>query len=605
MDIAWNSRPASTSDDIRSLVRPDHVHRRAYADPAVFQLEQERIFGRLWIYVAHESQLKKPGDFVRTRLAAYEVLVTRHTDGKIYVLQNRCPHRGARICMVDRGNSKVFSCPYHAWSFRPDGSLDSVPHRKSYPDAFSLDDPQNHMQRIGRVASYRGFVFATLNENPAPLTEHLGPMTEVIDNLVDRAPDGEIEIADFKLHAGVSRQLEAPSGERRRHLPSELRAFLLGRAGAPRARQRLDPRQGPDPRDAARKRLRLRRVGEHPAQRPPGGHAYMNNIYNKGVLANQDTDPVAARYRAALTERLGAENAARVLAMNRFNNIIYPNLVINAQYQQMRVTIPISVDRTIVRIHCFRLKGAPDEMFHRAVRFLTTLGSPVSMIFSDDVEMLERCQQGLAQDVGPWIDFSRGIGTRPARTRRQHLGRGQRDADAGAVPGLGQLHDRRGGVMLDYATQRRIELFLFEEARLLDAGQFEEWLKLYEPQGIYWMPSQPGQTDPLNVASIMYEDHAILSIRVQRLLEARALVLTPMPRTTHLVSNIEAQEADGGEFTVGAAFICVEHQAEKQSIYSGRHAYQLTRKDHSFRIKMKRVALVNGDGMHSPMAMPL
>ena len=97
--------------------------------------------------------------------------------------------------------------------------------------------------------------------------------------------------------------------------------------------------------------------------------------------------------------------------MNRFNNIIYPNLVINAQYQQMRVTIPISVDRTIVRIHCFRLKGAPDEMFHRAVRFLTTLGSPASMIFSDDVEMLERCQQGLARDVGPWVDFSRGFGS--------------------------------------------------------------------------------------------------------------------------------------------------------------------------------------------------
>ena len=136
----------------------------------------------------------------------------------------------------------------------------------------------------------------------------------------------------------------------------------------------------------------------------------MNNIYSKGVLANQDTDPVAARYRAALTERLGPERAARVLAMNRFNNIIYPNLVINAQYQQMRVTVPVSVDRTIVHIHCFRLKGAPDEMFHRAVRFLTTLGSPMSMIFSDDVEMLERCQQGLASDVGPWIDFSRGIG---------------------------------------------------------------------------------------------------------------------------------------------------------------------------------------------------
>ena len=71
---------------------------------------------------------------------------------------------------------------------------------------------------------------------------------------------------------------------------------------------------------------------------------------------------------------------------------------------------------------------------------------------------------------------------------------------------------------------------------------------LYAPQGIYWMPSQPDQTDPLNVASIIYEDHAILSIRVQRLLEARALVLTPMPRTTHLVSNIEVHESETDDF---------------------------------------------------------
>src|SRR5437763_5988372 len=107
--------------------------------------------------------------------------------------------------------------------------------------------------------------------------------------------------------------------------------------------------------------------------------------------------------------------------------------------------------------------------------------------------------------------------------------------------------------MLDWQTQRRIELFLFEEARLLDAGQFQEWLKLYEPQGIYWIPSQPGQTDPLNVASIVYEDHAILAIRVQRLLEARALVLTPMPHTTHLIGNVEAEEAGDGGFAVSAA----------------------------------------------------
>ena len=87
-------------------------------------------------------------------------------------------------------------------------------------------------------------------------------------------------------------------------------------------------------------------------------------------------------------------------------------------------------------------------------------------------------------------------------------------------------------MILSYETQREVELFLLNEAKLLDAGEFEAWLELYEPAGIYWMPSQPGQTDANNVASIMYEDHAILAIRVRRLLEARALVLTPIcPRS--------------------------------------------------------------------------
>ena len=159
--------------------------------------------------------------------------------------------------------------------------------------------------------------------------------------------------------------------------------------------------------------------------------------------------------------------------------------------------------------------------------------------------------------------------------------------------------------MLPYETLREIELFILREARLLDAGQFEAWLDLYAPQGIYWMPSQAGQTDPLGVASIIYEDHAILAIRVQRLLEARALVLTPMPRTTHLVSNIEVLESEADDFTVETTFACVEYQGERQRIYSGRQTYHLARQNGSFRIKLKRVALLNCDGAHSPITIPL
>jgi benzoate/toluate 1,2-dioxygenase subunit beta len=158
---------------------------------------------------------------------------------------------------------------------------------------------------------------------------------------------------------------------------------------------------------------------------------------------------------------------------------------------------------------------------------------------------------------------------------------------------------------LSYEVQREVELFILREAKLLDSGQFEAWLALYAPQGIYWMPSQPGQTDPKGVASIMYEDHAILAMRVQRLLEARALVLTPMPRTTHLVTNIEVTESDSDAFAVEAAFICIEHQGERQRIYSGRHTHNLVRENGSFRIALKQVALANCDGIHAPMTIPI
>ena len=137
--------------------------------------------------------------------------------------------------------------------------------------------------------------------------------------------------------------------------------------------------------------------------------------------------------------------------------------------------------------------------------------------------------------------------------------------------------------------------------------QFESWLDLYAPDGIYWMPSKPGQTDPLDVASIIYEDHAILAIRVQRLLEARALVLTPMPRT---VPPREQYRGAGGDAcsddsSVAAAFLCIELQGERQRIYSGRQTHQITRHEDTFRIELKRVALVNCDGVHVPMTIPL
>ena len=136
-------------------------------------------------------------------------------------------------------------------------------------------------------------------------------------------------------------------------------------------------------------------------------------------------------------------------------------------------------------------------------------------------------------------------------------------------------------------------------------GKFATWLTLYAPEGTYWMPNQPGQTDPKGVASLIYEDYAILAIRVRRLREARALVLTRMPRTTHLISNIEIRKGAADQFIAGATFMCIEHQGDQQRLYSGRHIHHLARQNGSFRAAHKRLMLANCDASHSPMTIPI
>jgi 3-phenylpropionate/cinnamic acid dioxygenase small subunit len=148
---------------------------------------------------------------------------------------------------------------------------------------------------------------------------------------------------------------------------------------------------------------------------------------------------------------------------------------------------------------------------------------------------------------------------------------------------------------------------LYEEARLLDAGRFEDWLALFAPDGVYWVPSQRGQTDPLTVPSIIYEDRGILAIRVRRLAHPRAHVLAPMPRTTHLVTNVETVESDAAadEHRVDSALLVVEHRDNRQRLFSGRCTHRLRHRDGVLKIVMKRVDLADCDGVHGAITIPL
>ena len=116
-------------------------------------------------------------------------------------------------------------------------------------------------------------------------------------------------------------------------------------------------------------------------------------------------------YRAALALAHGEAKVRDILAIDRFNNLIWPNMSVNSRFQTLRVVQPVAVDRTVVTSMCFRMKGAPPEMFDLSLRFLNTASSPASLVASDDLEIFERCQRGLADPAAEWLDMSRAMGS--------------------------------------------------------------------------------------------------------------------------------------------------------------------------------------------------
>lgn len=110
------------------LVRKDAVHGNAYRDPDVFNAELERILADGWVYIGHASEVPTVGDFTNSALGIQPVIMCRDESGDVQVFFNRCRHRAASVCQVDRGQTKSFRCEYHGWTYAFDGRLTQVPY---------------------------------------------------------------------------------------------------------------------------------------------------------------------------------------------------------------------------------------------------------------------------------------------------------------------------------------------------------------------------------------------------------------------------------------------------------------------------------------------
>ena len=151
------------------------VARQIFADEGIYRLELERIFARAWNFMCHESQLPNPGDFLLSYIGEESVICVRDRKGGFQVMLNSCRHRGNAVCRAEKGNVRSFMCTYHGWTYGLDGSLIGVP---GYKDLYheQLDKSQWGLIRAAKVASYKGFVFATMDPEAPELEDYLGPV---------------------------------------------------------------------------------------------------------------------------------------------------------------------------------------------------------------------------------------------------------------------------------------------------------------------------------------------------------------------------------------------------------------------------------------------
>ncbi|MBF5096517.1 Rieske 2Fe-2S domain-containing protein [Azospirillum sp. INR13] len=371
------------------VIRPDHIHGSLYTNPAVFEAELERIWRRTWVYVGHESEVPKPFDYVMKSIGPEPIIMTRGRDGQVHLVHNRCPHRGKHVCVVEKGNARSFTCPYHGWSFDNDGPIRGMPFPSGYD---GVDRDLLGLGKVARVASYKGFVFGSLAAEGPTLEEHLGGAKYALDALCNLSPEGEVEITSgFLKHKVRANWKFLVENETDGYHPAFTHASIFEVAGS-----RIAELYGSDSLCVARD------FGN--------GHTEMDlrPEFRKrdepmswfGTSAEKLPD-----YVARMNAAYGEKKAREIMIDGSPHIMIFPNLFI-AEIQ-MFVIQPISVDLSVQHVTPLQFKGAPD--LNRRLR-QQTMGSvgPAGFLLADDAVMYEGTQRGVHFTNPEWLYLGRG-----------------------------------------------------------------------------------------------------------------------------------------------------------------------------------------------------
>jgi p-cumate 2,3-dioxygenase alpha subunit len=393
------------------------VHRSVMTSPEILQLERERIFGRTWLYVGHESEVLKPGDFCRRVVAGRPLFMIRGRDNRVRIFINSCLHRGALICRQDSGNSANFVCFYHGWAYDDSGKLISVPDPDGYAEDFKTSG--RILLQPAQVGSYRGLYFVNFWKASASLQEFLGEACELIDLSMDSAELlGGWQVvrgaAKYDIHANWKLLLENSSENY--HFHTTHKTFSDYAA---------DQRK-----KAGLERSKINNIENSRGLAFPNGHVAMvtraegRTIASPSPLWSEEAIAATNRMRDGLANRFGPERGYRMADYSRFL-MVFPNLAIHDTQSgfKLRQWWPTAPDSMEVTQWELAPRHEREDLLRYRLDGALMFQGPGGFGTPDDIEALESCQTGYGATEVEWSDLSRGM-RREARSDDELTARG-------------------------------------------------------------------------------------------------------------------------------------------------------------------------------------
>ena len=391
---------------VAALVREAEVHRDVYIDNEIFELEMENLFATTWVFVGHESQIPNSGDYFTTMIGNQPVLMVRHTDQTIKVLYNRCPHKGTKIAIDGCGNAgKFFRCPYHAWTFKTDGSLLSIPLKKGYENTgFEGTEAAKGLTPVKHTKDYRGFIFAKLKDVGPSFEDYFGNSLSSLDNMIDRSPVGRLEIA-----GGTLRYMHNCNWKMLvENQTDTCHPMVAHESSAGTAASVWKPFEGTGKEKPMAVEIFLPFMSPYEFYEGMGIRVWDNGHGHTGVAHSIHSNYASIPgYFEKMVASYGEEKAKAILDENRHNTVYFPNVMIKGPIQLLRIFRPVAANKTLVESYTFRLVDAPDLLLERTQMYNRLINAPTSIVGHDDLEMYERAQEGLASNGNEWVNIQR------------------------------------------------------------------------------------------------------------------------------------------------------------------------------------------------------